>query len=125
MDRNVRVVAEADLGEAASTPGLTRRVAAEADDFWFGHVTTEPHTESGWHHHGDTTTIGYVIEGSVVFEFGSDGSRRVEAGPGEFFVVPPGVVHREGNPTDQPGAIVLTRVGEGPPVFNVDGPDPA
>lgn len=124
MDAGVRVLGDPDLREATGTPGIHRRVAAEDDGYWFGHVTTDPDALSGWHHHGEMVTVGYVIEGRTRFEFGPGGQHSVEAGPGDYFVVPPGFVHREGNLTDEPGEIVLVRVGEGSPVFPVDGPEP-
>jgi uncharacterized RmlC-like cupin family protein len=80
---------------------------------------------SGWHHHGDNVTIGYVVEGTVTLEFGVDGHERVEVGPGEYFRVPEHVVHREGNMSSKPGQVVLVRVGDGPVVFPADGPDEA
>lgn len=115
-----------DLQEAAGTPGITRRVAfEEPDSHWFGHIATEAGMTSGWHHHGEMTTFGYVLEGTLWFEFGPGGSDRVELGAGEYFEVPAGVVHREGTTADGPGSAVLGRVGRGQPVFPVDGPDPA
>lgn len=33
-----------ELREAEGTPGLTRRVAFEADGHWFGHVEASPET---------------------------------------------------------------------------------
>lgn len=125
MTDEVRVLAHSDLRDATGTPGIHRQVAAEGDDYWFGHVDTDPDTLSGWHHHGKMITIGYVLKGRTRFEFGPGGRDTIEAEAGEYFVVPPGLVHREGNLTDQPGEIVLARVGEGPPVFPVEGPDPA
>lgn len=38
--------------------------------------------------------------------------------------MPAGLVHRDVNPADEPQEIVLTIVGDGPLVVNVDGPDP-
>lgn len=124
MDREIRAIRDADLQEATGTPGIHRRVAAEDDDFWFGHVEAAPDTLSGWHHHGETTTIGYLLDGRLRFEFGPGGSKTVEVGAGEYFVVPAGLIHREGNLTDRPGRAILVRVGEGPPVVAVDGPEP-
>lgn len=120
----VRAVSDSELREATGTPGLRRQVAFEDEEMWFGHVTTEPGVESGWHHHGEMTTLGHVLEGEVRFEFGPGGHNELHVGAGEYFRVPPGLVHREGNPTDQPGQIALVRVGEGPPVHPVDGPEP-
>lgn len=118
------MVGDSDLREATGTPGLHRRVAAEDDGYWFGHVTADAGALSGWHHHGETVTIGYVLKGRVRFEFGPGGHQGIEAGEGEYFVVPARLVHREGNLTGEEGEVVLVRVGEGPPVFPVDGPDP-
>jgi mannose-6-phosphate isomerase-like protein (cupin superfamily) len=73
------------LREAEGTPGLRRRVAFEADGHWFGHVEAAPETMSGWCHHGDNVTMGYVLQGKVTLEFGPDGSEQVEVNEGEYF----------------------------------------
>lgn len=119
----IRVLGDDQLQEAAGTPGLHRRVAFQDDErYWFGHVEAAPDTMSGWHHHGDNTTLGYVLSGRVRLEYGPGGASSVEVREGQYFLVPPRMIHREGNPTEDPGQIVLVRVGEGPPVFPVDGP---
>lgn len=76
--------------------GLTRRVAFEGDDHWFGHVEADPDTMSGWHHDGDTITLGYVLAGQITIEHGPGGSRSMRVGPGGFFTVPAGTIHRGG-----------------------------
>lgn len=121
----VRKVRDDQLREAQGTPGLTRRVAFEADGHWFGHVEASPEAMSGWHHHGDNVTIGYVLKGKVTLEFGAGGREQVEVNEGEYFEVPKHLVHREGNMSPETGEIILGRAGEGPVVFPVDGPDPA
>jgi uncharacterized RmlC-like cupin family protein len=55
-------------------------------------------------------------------ESGPGGSSVVDAGPGDYLLVPAHVVHREGNPGDEPGDIVVVRAGKGESLFNVDGP---
>jgi uncharacterized RmlC-like cupin family protein len=125
MSEPVRKVRDDELRDDEGTPGLRRRVAFDGDGHWFGHVEAAPETMSGWHHHGDNVTIGYVLEGTVTLEFGEGGRERVEVGPGEYFRVPEHVVHREGNMSSQPGQVVLVRVGDGPVVFPADGPDEA
>lgn len=125
MDDRVQALRDGELTEAAGTPGLHRRVAFEGEDHWFGHVTADANAFSGWHHHGETLTIGYVVRGTVRLEFGPGGADSVEIGEGGYFRVPPGLIHREGNPTGQDGEVVLVRIGEGRPVFPVDGPEPA
>lgn len=125
MSEPVRKLSDDELREAQGTPGLTRRVAFEADGHWFGHVEAAPEKMSGWHHHGDNVTLGYVLEGKVTIEFGPGGREHVEVNEGEYFEVPKHLVHREGNMSTDTGEVVLARVGEGPVVFPVDGPDPA
>ena len=125
MHDPVRKLRDDQLREAQGTPGLNRRVAFEAHGHWFGHVEAEPETMSGWHHHGDNITIGYVLRGKITLEFGPGGREQVEVNEGEYFEVPRRLVHREGNLSTDTGEIVLARVGEGSVVFPVDGPDPA
>jgi len=48
----------------------------------------------------------------------------LEAGPGDFFFVPRGAIHRESNPSGVEAEIIVTRSGTGEPVVNVDGPEP-
>lgn len=112
-----------DLDEipAQQTPGIRRRQAFAGDDRWVGYVETQPGEWSGWHHHGETDTYMYVLDGELEFEFGSDGE-TVAVGRGEFAHVPAGVVHRERTSPGTHGELVLVRVGRGPAVVNVDGP---
>lgn len=64
-------------------------------------------------------------KGKVTLEFGPGGRERVEVSEGEYFEVLKHLVHREGNMTTETGEAVIMRVGEGPVVFPVEGPDPA
>lgn len=114
-----------ELLEAQGTPGLDRFTAFEGSDHWSGYVEAAANAMSGWHHHGDNTTVGYVVKGKVHIEYGPDGSLRQEIGEGEFFTVPPHTIHREGNLADQAAEAVIVRFGEGAPVFPADGPEPA
>ena len=77
---------------------------------------------SGWHHHGAYESVIYVMTGRLRMESGSEGLDVVEAGPGDFLLVPRGAIHREGNPGDEEGTVIVVRSGSGPPVTNVDAP---
>lgn len=123
MADEIRALSGDELREAEGTPGLDRRVAFEDDGYWFGHVDAAAETMSGWHHHGDHVTIGYVLRGQITLEFGPGGGRQVEVGEGEYFFVPKLTVHREGNMSTDTAEVILARAGEGPVVFPVDGPD--
>lgn len=123
MSEPVTKRVDSELSAAEGSPGLNRRTAFEGDGHWFGHVEAAPQAMSGWHHHGENVTMGYVVKGTIAFEFGPGGSERVEVNEGEFFRVPAYTVHREGNASAEPGEVVITRVGHGPLVFPLDGPD--
>ncbi len=101
---------------------MQREVAVDADGVWTGVVTMKPKATSGWHHHGEHKTVAYVLSGIRRLEFGPGGSEVVDAGPGDFVFVPPGVVHRESNPSEEDARAVAFRSGSGAPTVNVDGP---
>ena len=78
---------------------------------------------SGWHHHAANDTYVYVIRGSVTIEFGMDGAERIEARPGDFFLVPSQTIHREITGPDADLDAFVLRVGGEPEQVNVDGPE--
>lgn len=112
------------MAKADATSGMVREQAVAGEGVWAGLVRTAPGRPSGWHHHGEYNTYFYVQSAKVRMEFGPGGAKAVEAGPGDFVHVPKGVIHREVNPADEEGAVILVRVGSGPPVVNVEGPPP-
>jgi uncharacterized RmlC-like cupin family protein len=116
------MVTASELTPADPTPGMSRKLAAQRDGMWSGTVDTEPHATSAWHHHGDYETTLYIVSGRMRMESGPGGRHVVEAGPGDFLRVPAGAVHRESNPSDEPGRAVIVRCGTGEPTTNVDGP---
>ncbi|MCI3270595.1 cupin domain-containing protein [Streptomyces cylindrosporus] len=122
-DDEVVVVRPGDRRPGPSTPGMDRQEAFATEGTWSGFVRTDAGTVSGWHHHGEYESVIYVLTGSLRMEFGPDGSRVLEAGPGDFVYVPKGAVHREGNPTSEPADIIVMRSGTGQSTFNVDGPE--
>ncbi|HEU4354448.1 MAG TPA: cupin domain-containing protein [Actinomycetota bacterium] len=123
--RQILMVRADERVEGPATPGMRREQAFATEGMWAGLATTEPETISGWHHHGEYESVIYVLSGALRMESGPGGSSTIDAGPGDFILVPRGVVHREGNPTSAPAEIVVVRAGSGESSFNVDGPDPA
>ncbi len=103
------------------TRGMVREQAFAGDDRWVGYVHSDPGEWSGWHHHGETDTYFYVLQGGVDFEFGVAGD-TTEVGTGEFCHVPGGLVHRERPHPGQRAELVLVRIGSGPTVINVADP---
>jgi uncharacterized RmlC-like cupin family protein len=118
----VLVATPGDRRPGPSTPGMDRQEAFATDGTWSGFVRTEAGMVSGWHHHGEYESVIYVLTGALRMEFGPDGSHTVEAGPGDFILVPRGAVHRESNPSAEPADIVVVRAGAGRSTVNVDGP---
>lgn len=117
----VRSSSQRDIVPAQQTPGIRRRQAFAGGDRWVGYVETQPGEWSGWHHHGETDTYMCVVAGVLEFEFGP-ARERLSVAPGEFALMPAGVVHRERTAPGGPGEIVLVRLGPGPAVVNMDGP---
>jgi uncharacterized RmlC-like cupin family protein len=112
-----------ELEDTDSQRGILREEAFAKPGLWAGRSTTEPGVTSGWHHHGEADTVVYVLSGTVVIEFGEEGSDVVKASEGEFLVIPSGLVHRESTPSDGPSMSVVIRTGrEGPPSYEVSGP---
>jgi uncharacterized RmlC-like cupin family protein len=113
------------LEAGAPTPGVLREIAFETGRATLMRARAEGGAASGWHHHGDRDVLGYVVRGRARFEFGVDGLESTEVEEGGFFHVPAGLVHRDVNPSDEPQEIILSVVGEGPLVVNLDGPPSA
>ena len=103
---------------------MERREVASDDRIWVGWVRTEPGVASGWHTHGERDSYIYVIAGSVRIEFGPGGREAIDAGPGDVIINPARTVHREITAAADPVEAFVVRAGSGPPVINVEGPDP-
>jgi uncharacterized RmlC-like cupin family protein len=120
----VSAVGAGDLRLGASTPGVLREVAFDVGSATLMRARAEGGAASGWHHHGSRDVLGHVVRGRARFEFGPGGAESTDVDEGGFFHVPAGLIHRDVNPLDEPQEIVLTIVGDGPLVVNVDGPAP-
>ena len=118
-------VTQQDLEDTRDTPGILRRVAFRTDN----NVLVEAHVDGGvssaWHHHGDRHVYAHLLEGVAVIEYGPDGGKRIEIEAGGFFHLPPRLVHRDVNPINKPQRLIISFVGTGTLVENVDGPDGA
>ncbi|MER7111328.1 cupin domain-containing protein [Streptomyces sp. NPDC000229] len=83
---------------------------------WMGLVENPPLSATDNHHHGDSEAGIYVVSGHPVFVY-HDGTQevRLHAGPGDFFLVPPFVPHREENPDpNEPAVVVIARTTQEP-----------
>jgi len=121
----IRLIAPSDRRSLEGPPELPfrREEYVGREGLWIGEVTTEPGGASPWHHHGNHTTYGYVLEGEASVEYGEGGTERQTAySDGSLIVVPPGLVHREVNTGSAPNRLLIFRVGEGPAVVPADDP---
>jgi uncharacterized RmlC-like cupin family protein len=120
----IEIVKKNDLQAGASTPGILREAAFKTESLLFIRATTSNEdSPSAWHHHAQHDVYGYVVSGRIRFEYGPEGKSVAEAGPGDFFHVPAGVVHRE-TPGKETGHVIIAFVGTGPLAVNVENPEP-
>ncbi|KAJ8133836.1 hypothetical protein OY671_012950, partial [Metschnikowia pulcherrima] len=102
--------------KAAITTELTG-----ATKIWAGTVTIEPKAKTGAHHHGDSESVIYVVNGVARLRWGDRLEFVAEAGPGDFIYVPPYVPHQEINASeDSTLHCVSTRSGQQGSVVNLD-----
>jgi uncharacterized RmlC-like cupin family protein len=123
---DVRVVRAGQMRPSpAATPGMHRQEAFADGGAWAGTVRTEEGVLTGWHIHPGWDTYVYVVSGSARIEYGPGGLVGQDAGPGDFLLIPRGLVHREGTSVGSKGVeAVIVRIGDGELVTNVDGPEP-
>jgi mannose-6-phosphate isomerase-like protein (cupin superfamily) len=76
--------------------------------------------KAGFHHHGGNVYFGYAVDGPSETEYGPDGERVARIEVGECFHVPPGLVHRDTNPTSETHTGVVWLCGGEPWVVNID-----
>jgi quercetin dioxygenase-like cupin family protein len=123
VEQKPRVVRVADrVRPEQQTAGLLREEAFSTEDLWIGVVRAEPEQVSGWHHHGEWNTYAYVLSGTLRLESGPGGTALEEAQAGDFILIPRKAVHRESSRGQGFEAITI-RVGGGPTLFNVEGPE--
>ena len=119
----IEIVRSAELGAGYSTVGIIRKKAFESENIIFSQSQLLPGVVSGWHHHGSRHLYGYIVSGRLQLEYGIEGEKKADLGPGDFFHVPPRLVHRDINPNrDRDLFVVNMIVGTGPAVINVDSP---
>ena len=118
----IDVVRGTDLRKGESTPRILREKAFESANVLVSRTRLDPGAVSGWHHHGTHDLHGFLVSGRLRLEYGPKGTEAAALNPGDFFHIPPGLVHRDVNPDRGQGLVVVNiLVGSGVPVVNVDG----
>jgi len=125
----VRIVRpeERDAG-TAQTPGMRREAGISgalsgSEGLWMGLARNDPGGCSDVHHHGESESGIYLVEGRVRFRWGDSLEQVADAGPGDFIFVPPYEIHSEENlDPDNEAVFLLARTTMEAIVVNV--PDP-
>ena len=102
------------MDTTAQTRGMERRAGidgntAGAKRIWMGYVTCLPNQMGPPHHHGEAETAAYIVSGQMRVYFGEGFKEYVDASPGDYLYVPAHTPHIEGNVTDEPAELILTR----------------
>jgi len=120
---SIDIARSAELGAGYSTEGIIRKKAFESENIIFSQSQVLPGVVSGWHYHGTHHLYGYIVSGRLQLEYGIEGEKKADLDPGDFFHVPPNLVHRDVNPNrDRDLFVINILVGTGSAVINVDSP---
>ncbi len=120
---HIEVVRANNLKEGHLTSGITRKTAFHDENTIVSQTHLAPSSVSGWHHHGTRHLYGYMVSGRLRLEYGPGGREAVEVPSGDFFLIPPRLVHRDVPPDEGHEFVVVNvLVGEGPAVVNVEAP---
>ncbi len=114
---------ELENPSAEQSEGMQRGEAFAHDGVWAGFSAFPGGATTGWHHHGDYATYGYITKGQMFVEYGDGGGERVEVSAGDFVYIPAHLVHRESVASEGGEGAIVRVGGKGATIFNVDGPD--
>jgi mannose-6-phosphate isomerase-like protein (cupin superfamily) len=119
----IDIARSAELGAGRSTEGIIQKMAFESGNPIFSRSQVLSGVVPGWHHHGAYHLCGAIVSGRLQLESGIEGKKKADLSPGDFFRVPPNLVHRDINPNmDHDPFVVNILFGTGPPVISVDSP---
>ena len=119
----IDIVRSAELQAGYSTEGIIRKKAFESEHAIVSQSQIAPRVVSGWHHHGTHHLYGYIVSGRLQLEYILERREKADLNPGDFFHVPPRLIHRDINPNKNHELLVVNiLVGSGPAVVNVDMP---
>lgn len=122
--REIHHVTQNGLADGPNTPGQPRKTAYSGNGLWVGQCeVTARDVPSQWHHHKNYDSIMYMLEGRIRVDWGENGEKSFELGPGDYGFFGRKVIHRA-QIIDAPEncRYVFVRLGEGESVENVDGP---
>jgi uncharacterized RmlC-like cupin family protein len=126
--KEIEVVRSSELRAGYSTPGIVREKAFESIHRYIivSRTRVAGGAMSDWHHHGTRHLYGFLEAGRMRLEYGLKGASAAAVGQGDFFHIPPRLVHSDVNPNrEQELVVVNILVGRGEPVINVKSPKKA
>jgi uncharacterized RmlC-like cupin family protein len=109
--------------ERDSKTNIARRSIFDTETDHVDEIRLAAGLVGGWHHHARRTMYGYVVSGKASMEFGKKGMERVDLSQGDFFMIPPSLVHRDVNPNKEDAIILIFNIGQGPTTQEVSGPE--
>lgn len=117
-----KIVGPDGLVSTVQSPNLVRETPFPDAEVLLMRVRAAGGAAAGWHHHGDNVYFGYAVDGPSETEYGSTGEKVARIEIGECFHVPPGLIHRDTNPTDETHTGIIWLCGGEPWVVNVGSP---
>src|SRR5438445_2351111 len=103
----IDIARSAELATGYSTEGIIRKRAFESENAIVSQSQVAPRVVSGWHHHGTHHLYGYIVSGSLQLEYVLKGREIADLNPGDFFHVPPKLIHRDINPNNERELLVV------------------
>ena len=123
-----RVIGPQDRVTDTSSGAMLREAAISgetvgAGKLWFGYVELAPGSISQLHHHGESESAIYIVDGTARFCVGDDLTDIHDASAGDFVWVPPFMQHIEMNASDSnPVRMVVARSTQQAIVVNLPTP---
>ena len=120
----IAVVRQSELDAGDTTEGIIRERVFESGGILVSRSRVAGGELSDCPHHGGRHLYGFLVSGRLRLEYGPKGGLVVEFEPGDFFHIPPRLVHRDVNHAKgQELAVVNVLAGSRAAVVNVEGPD--
>lgn len=118
-----KIVGPDGLVSTVQSPDLVRETPFPDAEVLLMRVRATGGAAAGWHHHGNNVYFGYAVDGPSETEYGSTGETVARVEIGECFHVPPRLIHRDTNPTDETHTGIIWLCGGEPWVVNVGSPE--
>jgi uncharacterized RmlC-like cupin family protein len=115
--QQIEVARSGSLKAGYSTPGIVREKAFESAHRYIvvSRTRVAGGAMSGWHHHGQRHLYGFIVAGRMRLEHGPRRTDAVVVRRGDFFHIPPRLVHRDVNPDRDQELVVVNILAKANP----------